>query len=183
MVRPNTHMLPERPWFVLRRSPVQGRGAFAARDIPAGQRLIEYTGERISSDEASRRYDDSRATRHHTFLFELDEETCIDARHEGNDARFINHSCEPNCEALNEEGRIFIYSLVDIPAGVELSYDYQYVIEGALDPATRKLYACRCGARRCRGTIAVAKLKPKARAKLARPRRKMGKRPEKARVA
>jgi SET domain-containing protein len=152
----------KRPWFELRRSRIQGTGAFALRDIPAGRRIVEYTGERISEEEAARRYDDTRVKRHHTFLFDLDDDHCIDARHEGSDARFINHSCEPNCEALNEDGRIFIYSLVDIPEGAELSYDYQYVIDGPLDAATRKLYACRCGAAKCRGTIAVAKAtKPK----------------------
>jgi uncharacterized protein len=156
-------MSAKRPWFELRRSLIQGRGAFALRDIPKGERIIEYAGERITSDEASRRYDDSRARRHHTFLFEVDDETCIDARHEGNDARYINHSCAPNCEALSEGGRIFIHSLARIPAGAELSYDYRYVIDGPLDRATRELYACRCGAPGCRGTIAVAK--PKRRAK------------------
>ena len=175
------------PWFELRRSPIQGRGAFALRDIPSGQRIIEYTGERITSDEASRRYDDSRAKRHHTFLFELDDDTCIDARHDGNDARYINHSCAPNCEALNEAGRIHIYALVDIRAGAELSYDYRYILDGPLDASTRELYACRCGAAKCRGTIAVAKPKPRRRPK-APPKtglasKKVAKRPPKAEVA
>ena len=152
-------------WFELRRSSIQGRGAFALRDIPAGKRLIEYTGERISADEASRRYDDSRAKRHHTFLFELDDERCIDAQDIGSDARYINHSCAPNCEALQVGRRIFIHSLVAIAKGEELVYDYQYVVDGPLDAETRKLYACRCGAATCRGTIAVARPKKKTKAK------------------
>src|ERR1700722_4196764 len=107
----------KRPWFELRRSRIQGTGAFALRDIPSAKKLIEYTGERISSEEASERYDDARAKRHHTFLFELDDDRCIDAQKVGSDARYINHSCEPNCEALLEDDRIFIYSLAHIPAG------------------------------------------------------------------
>jgi SET domain-containing protein len=152
-------MPPRRPWFELRRSAIQGTGAFALRPIPSDRRLIEYTGERISADEASARYDDAREKRHHTFLFELDERWCIDARDGGSDARFINHSCEPNCEALIEGDRIFIYSRVEIPEGDELTYDYRYVIDGPLDAATRQLYACRCGATKCRGTIAVSRKK------------------------
>ena len=156
-----------RPWFELRRSSIQGTGAFAVRDIPKDRRLIEYTGERITSQEASARYDDTRERRHHTFLFELGEDACIDARDTGSDARFINHSCEPNCEAIQEGDRIFIYAREDIPLGTELTYDYQYVIDGPLDAATKKLYACKCGAPGCRGTIAVArppKSSPKKRA-------------------
>jgi SET domain-containing protein len=159
-----------RPWFELRRSTIQGTGAFAVRRIPEGKRLIEYTGERISADEASARYDDRRAKRHHTFLFELDEAWCIDARDFGSDARFINHSCEPNCEALIDGDRIFIHSRREIPEGAELTYDYRYVIDGPLDAATRKLYACKCGAKKCRGTIAVARPKKKAKKRAAKKR-------------
>jgi len=148
-----------RPWFELRRSAIQGTGAFALRPIPDGQRIIEYTGERITADEASARYDDDRVKRHHTFLFELDEDRCIDARDGGSDARYINHSCEPNCEALIEGDRIFIFAQQAIAEGEELTYDYRYIIDGPLDAATRKLYACRCGAAKCRGTIAVARKK------------------------
>jgi SET domain-containing protein len=150
-------MAAKKRWFDLRPSRIQGVGAFAACDIPPGRRLIEYTGERISAEEASLRYDDSPTRRHHTFLFEIDEQTCIDAREVGSDARYINHSCEPNCEAFIEGDRIFIYSRVRIPTGVELTYDYRYVIEGPLDEAARRLYRCRCGSARCRGTIAVAR--------------------------
>jgi len=119
--------------------------------------LIEYTGERITSEEAAARYDDASAKRHHTFLFEIDEDRCIDARERGSDARFINHSCEPNCEAILDGDRIFIHSVTRIPAGAELTYDYRYVVAAPLDEATRRLYACKCGAASCRGTIAVAR--------------------------
>jgi uncharacterized protein len=153
-----------KPWFELRRSAIQGKGAFALRRIPKGTRIIEYTGERITSEEASRRYDDTRMKRHHTFLFELDDALCIDAKHGGNDARFINHCCEPNCEAVIEEDQIFIYALSPIAKGSELTYDYQYVVDGPLDAESKRLYACRCGAAGCRGTI-VAPRKKKRTAK------------------
>jgi SET domain-containing protein len=141
------------PLFEIRRSSIQGKGAFALRSIRKGKRLIEYTGERISSEEASRRYDDTGKKRHHTFLFDLDGATCIDARYGGNDSRFINHSCDPNCEALIVGERIFIYALRSIRTGAELTYDYSYVVDGPIDAEARRLYACRCGASSCRGTI------------------------------
>ncbi|MGQ0537394.1 MAG: SET domain-containing protein, partial [Gemmatimonadaceae bacterium] len=99
------------PPFAIRRSRIQGRGAFATRRIKKGERLIEYLGERISWKEADRRYADAHMRRHHTFLFAVTRRTVIDAAVAGNDARFINHSCEPNCEAVDENGRIFIEAL------------------------------------------------------------------------
>ena len=103
--------------FELRESPIQGRGAFATRRIRKGSRIIEYTGERITQDQADERYDDEAMSRHHTFLFTLDEDTVIDAAVDGNEARFINHSCDPNCQALIEDKKIFIYALKDISPG------------------------------------------------------------------
>src|SRR5262245_17035418 len=87
-------------YFELRQSAIQGRGAFATRPIKRGTRIIEYTGERISHDVADQRYDDGAMGRHHTFLFTIDKSIVIDAAVNGNDARFINHSCAPNCEAI-----------------------------------------------------------------------------------
>ena len=175
-------MAGKRPWFELRRSSIQGTGAFALRDIPAGRKLIEYTGERITDEEAGLRYDDSRAKRHHTFLFELGDGTCIDARSIGSDARFINHSCAPNCEALQDGSRVFIHSKKAIAEGDELLYDYRYVVDGPLDAETKQLYACRCGAKTCRGTIAAtqrkrtpAKKKSKPSAKSKKAVKKSGK--------
>jgi len=139
--------------FELRQSPIQGSGAFATRRIRKGQRIIEYTGERITPGEADRRYDDDAMERHHTFLFELDDETVVDAAVGGNEARFINHSCDPNCEAVIEDGRIFIEALGNVQPGVELLYDYAYERSGRFRKEWEKLYECRCGAKRCRGTI------------------------------
>jgi len=138
------------PYFEIRRSRIQGRGAFARRKIRKGTRIIEYAGERVSHEEADRRYDDEQMARHHTFLFTLDKKTCLDAAVNGNDARFINHSCDPNCEAVIDDGHIWIEALRTIEPGEELVYDYQYERE---DDADEKLYPCRCGAVNCRGTI------------------------------
>ena len=141
-------------YFELKRSPIQGTGAFAIRPIRAGTRIIEYLGECISHEEADRRYDDASMSRHHTFLFTLDKRTVIDAAVDGNDARFINHSCDPNCESVNRRGRIFIEALRPIAPGEELTYDYRFERDGteANDDA---LYVCHCGSARCRGTILV----------------------------
>jgi len=139
--------------FELRPSSIQGRGAFATRAIRKGARIIEYLGERISQAVADERYDDTKMSRHHTFLFNVDEDTVIDAAREGNDARFINHSCAPNCQAFLEGNRIFIYALRDIAVGEELSYDYSYDRTEDMGPEEEALYVCRCGASTCRGTI------------------------------
>ena len=140
-------------YFALRKSSIQGRGAFATRAIKRGTRIIEYTGERISHEEADRRYDDGAMGRHHTFLFTIDNSTCIDAAVEGNDARFINHSCAPNCEAIDERKHIYIEAIRDIAAGEELTYDYAYERDGTEDEEWERLYMCKCGAATCRGTI------------------------------
>ena len=114
------------PYFELRSSEIQGTGAFAIRTIRKGTRIIEYLGQRISWRTADKRYDDEKMSRHHTFLFTVDDKTVIDAAVSGNDARFLNHSCDPNCEAINDRKRIFIEAAKTIPAGTELVYDYQY---------------------------------------------------------
>jgi uncharacterized protein len=139
--------------FTVRESAIQGRGAFAWRWIPAGTRIIEYVGDRISPDEADLRYDDEHMRRHHTFLFAVDDDTVIDAGVGGNEARFINHSCEPNCEAVDYDGRIFIEALRDIAPGEELFYDYAYELDEKITPSLKKRYPCRCGSKGCRGTI------------------------------
>jgi uncharacterized protein len=136
-------------WFRIEHSKIQGRGGFALRSIPKGTKIVEYIGERISHAEASRRYDDGAMRRHHTFLFEVSKRTCIDGAKGGNEARYFNHSCAPNCEALQEGLRIFIHARRRILQGEELTYDYAYNDTGE----SPSHYACRCGAKRCRGTI------------------------------
>jgi SET domain-containing protein len=155
--------------FELRPSPIAGVGAFATRPIKKGTRIIEYTGQRISNAEADRRYDEDKMANHHTFLFTLNRRTVVDAAVGGNEARFINHSCAPNCEAVIVDGkRIYIEALTDIPVGVELVYDYQYERTDDHTTEDERFYACHCGAPGCRGTILAPKKRKK---KLAAPSR------------
>jgi len=142
---------PSNGLYEIRRSEIQGRGVFAKRRIRPGQRIIEYTGERITNAEADRRYDDEKMRRHHTFLFTLDKKVCVDGNSGGNDSRLINHSCDPNCEAIIEDGEIWIYAKKNIQPGIELAYDYQY--ERTNDPGDREKYVCQCGSAKCRGSI------------------------------
>ena len=150
-------------YYELRPSKIQGRGAFALRPIRKGVRVAEYTGEIIDQDEADRRYDDAQMKRHHTFLFSLDNGKVIDAAVGGNDSRFINHSCDPNCQAIEEDSRIFIETLRSIREGEELVYDYAFERQKDTTEEDEKLYMCKCGAPNCRGTI-LAPRKPKKRA-------------------
>src|SRR5262245_20702074 len=136
---------PVNEWFELRQSPIQGLGAFAIKDIPKGTRLIEYSGERISNKEADKRYDDEAMRRHHTFLFILTRRTVIDAAFACNESRFINHSCDPNAETLIDRGRIWIDSIKPIPAGTEITYDYQYDDDPKYTAKDYQFYACHCG--------------------------------------
>jgi len=157
--------------YEVRRSRIQGRGVFATRRIRPGQRIIEYAGERISNAEADRRYDEERMGRHHTFLFTLTRRTVVDGNSQGNEARFINHSCDPNCVAVIEDGRIYIDALRNIQPGTELAYDYQYERTGPRDEELEEFYRCSCGAPNCRGTILKPTRKRKAKRRAA-PRRK-----------
>ncbi|MBC7841309.1 MAG: SET domain-containing protein-lysine N-methyltransferase [Gemmatimonadaceae bacterium] len=145
------------PPFVIRPSPMQGLGAFATHQIPAGTRLVEYAGERLSPEAAERRYPDLPGERHHTFLFAIDDAVVIDAAVNGNDARWINHSCAPNCDAVIDAGRIWIESLRDIVPGEELAYDYAFTLAERHTPAAKRRFPCHCGAQSCRGTMLARK--------------------------
>jgi hypothetical protein len=137
----------------VRRSNVHGLGVFAAKPIPKGARIIEYVGERVSHGEADRRYEEKDANDSHTFLFIVDGKTVIDAGVDGNDARFFNHSCDPNCESTVEKRRVFIEAIRDIEAGTELTYDYQIQREDDDPENIDEVFACRCGFPQCRGTM------------------------------
>lgn len=143
--------------FKILESAISGQGAFAIRPITKGERLIEYTGERISHPVADARYDDESMAEHHTFLFSVTSRTVIDASHGGNEARFINHSCDPNCETEIEKGRVYIVALRDIPVGEELHYDYAYERSGDETADDERRYRCICGTAKCRGSIMEAK--------------------------
>ena len=139
--------------YSVRKSGIHGRGVFALADIPRGTRLMEYLGERISHDEADRRYAEEHENSPHTMLFAVNDEVVIDATRKGSSARFINHSCSPNCEAIEEEGRIFIETIRAVKAGDELTYDYNLVLDEPHTPKVKRMHACFCGTRQCRGTI------------------------------
>lgn len=141
------------PLVEARNSTIHGRGVYAIAPIKKGTRVLEYLGERISHGEADARYEKKGDDDGHTFLFIASNRTVIDAGVDGNDARFINHSCNPNCETVIENSRVFIDAIRNIKPGDELGYDYQLTWESTDDPAELALYACRCGAKKCRGTM------------------------------
>ncbi|HEY2805691.1 MAG TPA: SET domain-containing protein-lysine N-methyltransferase [Gemmatimonadales bacterium] len=143
--------------FSILKSPIQGRGAFATRTIESGTRLVEYTGELLTPAQAEARYPDVEGERHHTFLFAIDDRIVIDAAVGGNAARWINHSCAPNCDAVAEGSKIWIDAIRDIKPGEELTYDYAYVLEERHTPAAKRRFPCNCGAPTCRGTLLIPK--------------------------
>ncbi|SAL86135.1 nuclear protein SET [Caballeronia choica] len=139
--------------ITVRRSRVHGRGVFALTPISAGEEIVEYKGEQVSWKQAQRRYERSGAAEGHTFFFDLDDGRVIDGAIGGNSARWLNHSCAPNCEAEQRGNRVFIRAIRDIEAGGELFIDYQLTVGGRLTAAVKRVYACRCVSRRCRGTM------------------------------
>ena len=142
------------PAYIVRNSSIHGRGVFAGRTIRKGTTIVEYRGERVSAREAERRPDSDPDNPYHTFLFELNDGRVIDAAVRGNAARWINHSCNPNCEPFeDDDGRVFIEARRTIRKGEELAYDYQLSLGGRVSKKARKAYECRCGAPRCRGTM------------------------------
>lgn len=149
----NNAATPHKKLYEIRKSGIQGRGVFAVQRIRPGQKIVEYAGERISNAAADKRYDEENMSRHHTFLFTLDADTVVDGHSKGNDARYINHACDPNCEAVIDDDRIWIYALRNIQPGTELGYDYQYERTGENDAELEKFYVCLCGSPKCRGSI------------------------------
>jgi uncharacterized protein len=151
----------------VRQSTIHGRGVYASRPIRKGEQIIEYKGEHIDWDEAMRRHPHDPSQPNHTFYFTLDDTYVIDGRVKGNAARWINHSCAPNCRAdLVEEDdgrlRVFIEAIRSIRAGEELCYDYGLVVEARHTQKLKREFACWCGARRCRGTMLAPKRKSAA---------------------
>ncbi len=143
------------PAFRVRQSAIHGRGVFAVKKIRKGARLVEYKGERITWEEAERRYPKDPVP-YHTFLFEVgDGSQCLDAVRRGSSAKWINHACKPNCEAEEDEDeRVFIVARRDIAEGEELTYDYNLTFEERISKAEQKRrYPCWCGAKKCRGTM------------------------------
>ncbi|MEO3690246.1 SET domain-containing protein [Roseateles paludis] len=149
---------PPRRKIQVRNSGVHGKGVYAVAPIEAGTKIIEYTGERISWQEAQDRHPHDPAHPNHTFYFSLDSGEVIDALYGGNNARWINHSCEPNCEAEETDaGRVYIRALRDIEPGEELFYDYGLVLDERYTAKLKKEFACFCGTATCRGTLLAPK--------------------------
>ena len=131
-------------------------------DLAAGEVILEYLGEIITWEQAQARHPHNPADPQHTFFFHVDSRRVIDAAVGGNAARWINHSCDGNCEAEEQGGRIFIKALRDIAAGEELHYDYGLIIEQRYTARLKAQYPCWCGAGNCRGTLLAPKPKRRA---------------------
>jgi uncharacterized protein len=136
-------------WAEVRDSKIHGGGLFATKAIPAGTRIIEYIGEKITKAQA---LVECEAGNH--FVFTLDDEFDLNGNFEWNTARFINHSCAPNCEAELDEDRVWILALRDIAAGEELTYNYGYDLEEYRE------HPCRCGSKDCLGFIVAEEFFP-----------------------
>jgi len=144
--------------IVVRNSKIHGRGVFSKSLLKKGEKIIEYKGECIDWEEAIRRHPHDPAQPHHTFYFSLENGLVIDGRVNGNAARWINHACQPNCEAreiTDPKGkmRVYIFAKRDIQLGQELFYDYSLVIDGRRTKKQEHAFACHCGHKRCRGTM------------------------------
>lgn len=137
----------------VRKSNIHGRGVFALQPLRTGELICEYKGEHITSDEALLRHPRDPSQPNHTFFFDLGDGTVIDGSVGGNSARWINHSCKPNCEAKYQRGRIFIRTTRPIDAGEELAIDYALVVKERATQQLRQQYACHCGSLNCRGTM------------------------------
>ena len=145
---------PTKPYAV-RKSAIHGKGVVATRKIKKGKTLVEYTGERITWEEAEKRYPIDPIP-YHTFLFEIgDGSECLDAANRRTMAKWINHSCKPNCEAEEDEDeRVFIKARRAIDPGEELTYDYNLTCEEKMKKSEKlRRYPCWCGAKKCRGTM------------------------------
>ena len=140
--------------YRVRHSAIHGRGVFAATPIAKGMQIIEYRGERTTWEIVCERPASDPDDPAHTFIFELSDGRVIDAGVRGSVARWINHSCAPNCKSFeDDDGRVFIEARRAIAPGEELTYDYRLSLGGRITRRIREEYACRCGAKRCRGSL------------------------------
>jgi|TARA_B100001093_G_scaffold311502_1_gene297309 SET domain-containing protein len=138
--------------YEVRGSSIHERGLFATKSLKAGARVVQYVGEKISKKEASERaleweHKAKKSGEGLVYIFELDDQWDIDGRIGENPARYINHSCDGNCEAINDAGEIWIIAERSIKKGEELTYDYGYDMEHFLD------HPCLCGTSQCVGFI------------------------------
>lgn len=146
-------------WFV-KKSKLHGRGLFARKDIPKGTKIIEYKGTRMPPEDLPD-IDESKPEAHHTVIFTLDSGWLVDASRRGNAAQFANHSCNPNCETIEENERIYIRSLKRIPKGSEILYDYHLYLAGPFKKEWLEDYVCHCGSKKCRKIMLNRKIPKK----------------------
>jgi uncharacterized protein len=147
------------PRIQVRRSGIHGKGVFALAPIAEGERILEYTGSVITWKQAKKLPPHNPDDPNHTFFFHIDNKHVINGLDGGNAAKWINHACGPNCEADEVDKRIFITALRDIEPGEELNYDYGLILDGKHTKKVKKEFACRCGTRKCRGTMLAKKKK------------------------
>jgi SET domain-containing protein len=154
ITRKVTTRVPDRDFIRVGRSRIEGKGVFAKRKIPRGSRIIEYIGTRVPVAKlfAAVPGDGKPAA---VYAFRLNDTTVIDGARGGNDSRFINHSCDPNCETYCFDDHLYVYAMRDITRGEELTFDYRLGTENGRRSKKRDLvdHACRCGSPNCRGTM------------------------------
>ena len=141
---------------------IHGKGVFAQTNIQKGDCIIEYKGERISWKTALKRHPHDPLQPNHTFYFSITNGKVIDGKVKGNDAKWINHSCAPNCiatEVIDKKERlhVFLFAKKNIKMGEELFYDYSLDVEGKRTKALKEDYLCKCGSKKCRGTMLCKK--------------------------
>ena len=161
----------DRDFIQVQASGIHGTGVFAKRLIPKGTRVVEYQGRR--RPKAQLLEEAVRGERKLTYVLNLDADTAIDGAEQGNDARFVNHSCEPNCELYIFDATPYIYAMEDIPAEAELTFDYhlQSAASRRISRALgRELFPCHCGTPSCRGSLVALPPRRKDRAHSSPPR-------------
>lgn len=144
-------IMKKEPYYIVRNSKIHGKGVFAKRPIRKGTKVVEYTGTIVSREEADEIGTSNVSGHTHTMLFTIDDDRVIDGN-VGGDARFINHGCDPNCEAVQYDDKIFIESIRSVKKGEELTYDYHLQVPGKITDKVKEEYVCYCGSPKCRGT-------------------------------
>ena len=165
------------PYHIVRNSKIHGKGVFAKRPIRKGAKIIEYTGDIISMDDADEIGIQTVDGHSHTMLFTIDDERVINGN-TGGDAKYVNHSCSPNCETVLYGDKVFIEALRSIPKGEELTYDYHLIVEEKITDKILKEFACFCGSPDCRGSQIDPDILKKAAAKKAKKEEKKRKKKE-----
>ncbi|MBI3258782.1 MAG: SET domain-containing protein-lysine N-methyltransferase [Ignavibacteriae bacterium] len=153
---PKKQTIPNRDFIRVGTSKIHGHGVFAKRKIPKGTRIVEYCGDRILKDNLLSDFENGLTSLR--YVLSLTDDIAIDGERNGNDARFINHCCQPNCEVYIFDDIPYIYAMEEIPRWKEITFDYklQSISSKKLTKKEKmKLYPCNCGAKKCRGTLIV----------------------------